>query len=371
VTDRADGPFERYGRPPPPRGNWLCLGHDDACRGLASQAAAGRLAHAWLITGPAGIGKATLAFRFARWLLAAGGSPDGAGADLGLDPDHPVFRRVASGGHADLLTVERAFDEKRGRHRTEIVVEDVRRIPPFFAATPAEGAWRIVVVDAADQMTLSAANALLKVLEEPPPLSLLLLVAERPGALPATVRSRCRRLALTPLADATVDGLLARYRPDLGGEERARAVRLAEGSIGRALALADAGLLALEADLVRLLLTLPALDGAALHAFCDRATAAAAGETAADEVLTLITGFLRRVVLAAAGGQSPPPRGDPDDASRLAAAAGRLARAAPLDHWLTVWDNVGGLIAAADTARLDRRQVLLSVFFQLRGRPPA
>lgn len=372
MTDPA-ALFGRYGRPPPPRANWLCRGQEAAARALLAPAAAGRLAHAWLLTGPAGIGKATLAFRFARRLLAGvdgdggGGDGDGGGDGgdgLAVDPENPVARRVASGGHADLLTVERGFDEKRGRQRSEIVVDDVRRIQPFFAATPAEGAWRIVVVDGADAMNLSAANALLKVLEEPPPLALLLLTAERPAALPATVRSRCRRLALAPLADATLADLLALYRPELAPEVKARAVRLAEGSIGRALTLADAGALALEDDLVRLLATLPDLDAQALHAFCDKATAAAAGETAVAEILAMIRDFLAAVLRRAAGAEG---RKAAADDPRLAAAVTRLARAAPLDRWLAVWDNVGELTAGLDAARLDRRNVLLATFFLLKA----
>src|SRR5271165_3045369 len=174
---------------PEPRANPLLLGHEAAEATLAAALHSGRLHHAWLLTGPAGIGKATLAFRFARRLLAGHG-----GEGLQLDSTHPVFRRVAVGAHADLLTVERAFDPKRKRQRTEIVVDDVRRIGGFLHLTPAEGGWRVVVVDGADELNRNAANALLKVLEEPPPRALLLLTAAAPGRLPATIRSRTRRL---------------------------------------------------------------------------------------------------------------------------------------------------------------------------------
>src|SRR5205814_6509761 len=157
---------------------------------------AGRLPHAILLSGPRGIGKATFAFRLARFLLAG---PEDLPAEmfgetekggLAIDSESGVFRRVASGGHADLLTVERAYDPRRRRMRGEIVVGDTREISAFLRLTPAEGGWRVVIVDGADEMNRNAANALLKILEEPPQRALLLLVAHSPGRLLPTIRSR-------------------------------------------------------------------------------------------------------------------------------------------------------------------------------------
>ena len=163
-------------------------GHDEAEATLKQAFESDRLAHAWLLSGPQGIGKATLAYRFARYVLAQGGAVAGGGLfgdalDLGdetrdslyIGPEHPVFRRVASGGHSDLKVVVRTVNEKTGKLRSEIVVDDVRSVGNFFHHTAGEGGWRVVVVDCADEMNPSAANALLKVLEEPPPRGLLLL----------------------------------------------------------------------------------------------------------------------------------------------------------------------------------------------------
>ncbi|HEY1411119.1 MAG TPA: AAA family ATPase, partial [Rhodopila sp.] len=155
---------------PDPRANPLLLGHEDAEATVLDAMRAGRMHHAWLITGPEGVGKATLAYRFARRLLAGGAPAGGAPADsLALEASHPVFRRVAANSHADLLTVERVFNEKTKRMKTQIAVEDVRKINGFMSLTPAEGGWRVVVVDGAEELNQASANALLKILEEPPP----------------------------------------------------------------------------------------------------------------------------------------------------------------------------------------------------------
>jgi DNA polymerase-3 subunit delta' len=190
---------------PEPRANPILLGHEEAEATMLDALRAGRIHHAWLITGPDGVGKATLAYRFARRLLA--GQP--ADDSLALDPANPVFRRVAAASHADLLTVERAYDEKRKRMKTQIAVDDVRKINGFMSLTPAEGGWRVVVVDGAEELNQNSANALLKVLEEPPPRAVLLLVCSAAGRLLPTIRSRCRRLRLAPLGDEPMGKLLS------------------------------------------------------------------------------------------------------------------------------------------------------------------
>ena len=364
----TDAHFERYGRPPPPRANWLCLGHERTEAELWQLAHEQRLPHAWLITGPAGIGKATLAFRLARFLLADGvtdaaaatgglfaaAPPSPIAGSLVLDPDHPVYRRVASGGHADLLTVERGMDEKRGRMRREVVVDDVRRIVPFLTSTPAESRWRVVVIDGADEMNANAANALLKILEEPPAFSVLLLVSDAPSALPATVRSRCRRLRLSPLTDATVIALLAHYRPELAEAEAHALAGLAAGSIGRALALAETDGARLWAETRALLLALPNTDSRALFAFAER-VGKAGNEAQFWEVADICRRLIGEAIRCAATRSTV---ADPH--------LQRLAASAPLDRWLEVWDKEQQLFARTDSAYLDRKQVLLAVFFALK-----
>src|SRR5438552_382229 len=216
-----------------PRENPDLFGHENAERELRRLDGVGRLPHAILLSGPRGIGKATLAFRLARFLLAKAGERAGhADRGLAIDPESGVFRRVAAGGHANLLTIERAYDARRRRLRSEIVVEDAREITGFFRLTAAEEGWRIVVVDGAEEMNRSAANAHLKVLEEPPRRALLLPVSHSPGRLLPTIRSRCRRFPLAALGRPAVVQLLRRYRPDCAEPEAEALAALSDGSIG-------------------------------------------------------------------------------------------------------------------------------------------
>ncbi|MCP5373554.1 MAG: DNA polymerase III subunit delta' [Hyphomicrobiales bacterium] len=356
-----------------PRLNPNLVGHGAAERLLLDSVNGGRLAHAWLITGPRGIGKATLAFRFARFLLAGGAEGGGAGGLFGaappadslhIDPDHPVFRRVAAAGHADLVTVERAYDDKRNRRRTEIVVDDVRGVGGFLSMTAAEGGWRVVVIDAADEMNRNAANAVLKVLEEPPRRAVLLLVCHNPGRLLPTIRSRCSRLALRPLDDAAMDGLLRAHAPDLDPAQRAVLMRLCEGSIGRALDLAAQGGLELYDQMVALLETLPDLDVAALHRFGDRVGRAGA-EDQFRSFGELFRAWLARLAVFAARGRAEIEAEATLMARLRPAATGTGAGTGALDPLLEVWEKTNRLMAQADGVNLDRKQVTLNVFLAL------
>ncbi len=373
MTDDGESP-----RVPEPRENPHFEGHEAAEKTLAEAVASGRIHHAWLISGPRGIGKATLAFRLARTLLAGAASADaGPGlfgpeealpTSLHMDPAVPVFQRVAAGGHADLLTVERAVDDKTGRQRSEIVIADVRRVSEFLSLTAIEGGWRVVIVDGAEDMNRNAANALLKTLEEPPARTVLLLVSHAPGRLLPTIRSRCRKLTLGALTDETVESLIARYRPDIAAEDRAALARIGEGSVGRALTLAETGGLALYEELVRLLAGLPEPDVARLHGTLDAIarTRNEVGAYQAYDVFTDLMGsWIARQVRARARGLKPaeimPGEGEIAD---------RLAARASLDQWVEVWEKITRLFGRAAHLNLDRKQVLLDAFFAL-GRTAA
>lgn len=378
---------------PVPRANPWLLGHERAEKQVARWIEQGRLGHALMICGPWGIGKATWAFRIARMLLRGfrpdagrssrpGGTvgegeasgrlllpapeEDQAPPVLSSEAEDQTFRWVASSGHPDLLTVERRFDDKRGRQLSEIVVDDIRKIGSFLNSSPALGGWRVVVVDAADEMNRNAANALLKVLEEPGAQSLIILVAHQPALLPATVRSRCRRVVLQPLEPAVLDQLMLRYQPALGESERRILAALAEGSIGRALDLASADGLSVWRNLAGLFTSLAGGDDRPLLAYASDPPGG--GDAEGYSVVThLLCWWLRTVVRAAATracAASPavtlPDRGDD------AAAVQQLASAAPLDRWLEVWDNTTRLTSQAAAGNLDRKQALTTVLLDLR-----
>jgi DNA polymerase-3 subunit delta' len=334
--------------PPEPRANPVLLGQAAAEATLAEAMQSGRMHHAWLLTGPEGVGKATLAFRFARRLLA--GMP--AGGSLALDEKDKVFRRVAAGSHADLQTVERKWDPRLKRLRGEIVVDDVRKVADFLHLTPAEGGWRVVIVDGAEDLNRNAANALLKILEEPPPRAVLLLVCAAAGRLLPTMRSRCRRLRLDALDDASMADLLARYLPDTAEEERGRLVTLGEGSVGRALALADGGGVAV-ADLVgKVLDSLPDVSARRAH---DVADALGRDEDAFSTFMDLTRAGVAAAVRAAARG-----RADPDQT--------RLVGARPLAAWVDVWQGLSHLQTETEAFHLDKRQAILAGCALLAGR---
>ncbi len=361
-----------------PRQNPDLVGQEAAERELYEAFHGPRMAHAWLLCGSRGIGKATLAYRFARYVLAASGKMEGLGlfadepvtgqsgslpGSLYVAPEDPVFQRVAAGGHADLKTVVRTPHPQTGKLRGEIVVDDTREIGPFLRLTAAEGGWRVVVIDCADELNRSSANAVLKILEEPPERALLLLVSHNPGRLLATIRSRCRHLAVPDLDDDVVAKLFRQHDAGVSEADLAILVRLAEGSIGRAIGLAGAGGLELYGDVMDLLETLPRLDSRKLHDFGGR-LARRGAEDAFTTATELLTWWLGRQIRAVAGGGLAEAGGGPVD-DRERHLFGRLEGTASLDRWLQVWEKISGLLARTEGANLDRKQVVLSAFLAI------
>lgn len=354
-----DQPLERA-----PRLNPVLLGHAEAEAALLAAWNSGRMPHAWLLTGPRGIGKATLAFRFARFVLAGGGGAGGlfggAPSSLDVDQDGAVFQRVAALGHSDLRLIRRGLNRRTGKWRQEIAVEDVRDMGGFLRLTAGEGGWRIVIVDSADEMNRAAANAALKVVEEPPDNALILLISHTPGRLLPTIRSRCRRLALRPLNDSLVKRIVGQHLPQLQPAELDRLAALAEGSAGKALSLADHGGVELHEAMLGLLTALPRLDGVALERLSDKLGRAGA-EDGFRVFGEMLTGFLGRLCrdLRAGKGEITAAK-DPE-----AAVARVLGVAAGLDRWLEVWEKLNELFARAESAKLDRKQVVVDAVLTL------
>jgi DNA polymerase III subunit delta' len=257
---------------PHPRATTSFFGHAAAETALLAAYRSARMPHGLLITGPKGIGKATLAYRLARFVFAHPDPTAAAAQDaqkLQVEPTDPVARRIAAQAQPDLLVVERTVNEK-GVLRNQIAVDDIRRLVPFFGSTAGEGGWRIAIIDAVDDLNRSGANALLKVLEEPPKRALLVLVAHSAARVPATLRSRCRVVLLRALTQVDVAAAAAvAIDAHPNDPEIAVAAAAASGSVARALTLLDEGALALRQQALDLLARLPALDATALHVLGD------------------------------------------------------------------------------------------------------
>lgn len=289
---------------PDPLEHEIFLGHEEAEKEARAALVSGRLHHAWLIEGAQGVGKATLAIRMARFLLKTGGNEANApnAQNLAIGEDDPIFTQLAVQAHPDFLYC-RSQSPGTGRGRAVIPVDEIRGIGDFFSRSAAMGGFRVCIIDAADEMNINAANALLKVLEEPPTRSLLLLPAHRAGLVPATIRSRCRTLRLHSLPDEKVESLLAHYCPDLSAEERQTCSRLAAGSPGHALrfALLDKGALYRQTE--KLIRAMPQVNMEALHRLSEQA---GTDQTHWDMFLDALTAWLTR---AAHGAGARPIKG--------------------------------------------------------------
>lgn len=329
------------GEIPHPRETRELISHAEAEQTMLDAFRSGRMPHAWLIGGPAGIGKATLAYRMARFALA---HPDPAAPEvksatsLKVADDHPVGQRIAARAHPDLLVLERTVNEKTGKLFTVIRVDDVRETVSFFGSTAGEGGWRVCIVDTADELQdPQGANALLKILEEPPKSTLLLLVSHAPARLLPTIRSRCRRLMLRPLAVAEVaEGVARALGRDAGEGEIGEAAAQAEGSIGRALKLLEGPALELRRQVVAQLDRLPTVDPRALHALGE-----ALGGTEPQRLEAFVDTVNEWLAARTAKG--------PQENRRLV----RLAEA---------WDKVNQAARDADTYNLDRKPLVFAVF---------
>ncbi|MCA8880620.1 MAG: DNA polymerase III subunit delta' [Rhodobacteraceae bacterium] len=268
MSDETAPESDRAPDAPHPRAAQRLFGHAPAEAELLAAVAAGRLHHAWLITGPPGIGKATLAWRTARFLLdrpvavEAGlfGADPTPPATLDSDHDSPRGRRITALSEPGLFLLRRGWDDKTRRHHAVITVDEVRALKGFFSLSLPDGGRRVVIVDSADDLNPSAANALLKLLEEPPANACFLLVSHQPSRLLPTIRSRCRRLACAPLAADVMQQALSALLPDLETSDREALATSAGGSIGAALRIHALDGIDLGRAVGRLVATMPGVD---------------------------------------------------------------------------------------------------------------
>ncbi|MFL5297259.1 MAG: DNA polymerase III subunit delta' [Phenylobacterium sp.] len=320
-----------------PREVFDLTGHEAAERAFEESRARGRLHHAWLLTGPEGVGKATFAYRAARRLLGAPEDP--ARGVLGASPDHPVSRQIIARSHPDLFVLERLGQD--GKVRKVIPVDEARGLSEFFSKSPASAPHRVAIVDAADDLNVNAANALLKTLEEPPPRGVLLMVSHSPGRLLATIRSRCRRLAFAPLGLEEA-ARFVRAREDVTEEAALRLARMAGGAPGRAWALAQANAIAIDDAARALLGDLPQVDEGLALSLADRfrgAEGQAQFNLLFDRLAERVHGFAADRAGQGVGGLEP---------------------------WAAAWETLQRLPREVEALNLDRTDALFSALVELR-----
>lgn len=319
---------------PHPRETFRLVGQDEAFARAARAIRSGRPPQGWLIAGPAGIGKATLAYRIARYLLRYGAT-DAGPEDLSVPPDDPVSLQVSAGAHPGLLVLKRGINPKTGKLMTETSVEVVRQLAGFFGMTSGAGGWRVAIVDTADDMNPNAANALLKGLEEPPARSMLMLLSTAPGKLLPTIRSRCQRLDLRPLGEDLLAKELAQHLPKVSEADRSALAKLSLGSLGLALALSDENTLALAREAQRAVEEAATADVPALLALADRVGRA-------SDRLPKFGGFLI------------------DALERRVIAKAQAQGATGLRRWLEAWEQVRANFDRAIALNLEPRQTIVS-----------
>jgi len=345
VSDTPEA--DRLAGAPHPRETFGLVGHVAAEQALLDAYRSGRMHHAWILSGPEGIGKATLAYRFARFLIA---NPDPASPsvataqDLAVAPDDPTSRHIAQMAHSDLLVLRRAWSPERKTIGREIRVDDVRRLAGFFGSTAGQGGWRVCIIDTADDLNINGANALLKVLEEPPLRSLFLLLSCAPQRLLPTIRSRCRTLSMESLSESEVTTVLLSLEDlvgDVGADRVPGIAAAAQGSIRRAADLMADDALEVRVAVDAILSSLPdydATDGLALAERVSGRDGADNFSRMVDYILDWLHGRVR---------------------SGAAVADPRLAR------WAELWEKTVRAAREAEIYNLDRRPIVLAILSDL------
>jgi len=349
-----------------PRANDVVLGHDAQEQAILSLFNKGNLPHAMIFAGQKGIGKSTFAFRLARFLLKHGGDDAGQdslfgdapanAASFDVSPDDPVSHKVASGGHPDLLTVERPMDERKGTQKDSVDVESVRSIAPFLRMTSSDGGWRIVIVDDAETMNRNAQNAILKILEEPPEKSLLILICHRLGAMIPTIRSRCRTFMFHPLDADNLAKLLERGIEFSSTEKIKMLTDMANGSIGHALEIDEAGGLEFITKVIGLLGSFPAWDWTLIHNTADNLGRFGASDAEYRNFEGILIWICESLLLAKAAGPSKLPEILRDE--RL----DTLLNHYSLEQWIDICEKLNSHFTAVDVSNLDKRQGVLGAF---------
>lgn len=368
LTDEiAVAPAVSSGGLQPPRQMTECFGHENAEQNIINLINSKHLPHAMIFSGPQGIGKSTFAFRLARYLLKYGVPVEEEGGglfgeplpvakveSLRVDPQDQSARMVAASGHPDLLTVEREFDEKKNRYKDAVGIDAVRKIAPFMHMTASFNGWRVAIVDDADTMTNEAQNAILKVLEEPPPQAMLILICHRPGMMIPTIRSRSRVLHFQPLALDVFSKLLRRLEPGLKDSDLATLYAITGGSVGQGIRLIEEGGLEVIYKVSGLLSQWPQWDWPQIHGLADNLSKP--GQEDSYRSFVEVFQWSVEALLRARARQDVLP--SPVDNAQMV----QLANHYSMEEWLDICERLKAHFAAIDFSNLDKRQAIMGAF---------
>lgn len=367
----------------PPRESSVCWGHDSVESLCLEWVKDGSLPHGLIFYGSEGIGKATFAFRFVRYLLKYGTAgmnaeedqdslfggteslaqdfPQNFPDELSVPEEDPVFSKVASGGHPDLITVERAFDAAKGQYKGLVDVEEIRRIAPFLRMTSSDGGWRAVIIDDADRMNRNAQNALLKILEEPPKNTVIILITHRVGALIPTIRSRTRAIAFQSIEEERLITIMKEYYPDEDPAALRNIAMLSEGSLGRAIFYLEENGIETIQEFGRLLAAWPRWDWPAIHGFAE--VIGRSGQDSGYKAFHAITIWLLETLCFYKAKSKETDINLPPALQNEGTQ--KILHHYSLEGLLTICDNIKAHLSQVDRGNLDKRHGVFGVFAAL------
>ncbi|MEZ5691227.1 MAG: DNA polymerase III subunit delta' [Rickettsiales bacterium] len=335
-----------------PRGNSSMFGHDDVANLLLSDVASSKLSHAMIFSGDKGIGKATMAYRFTRALLSGN-------MDMELAENDPVFHRINANSHSDLLVIEPVYDEKKGALAKEITIEQSRLIASNLSLTPAEGAWRVVIIDSVDNLNNNSANSILKILEEPPERTVIILISHNIGRLLPTIRSRCRVIPFKPLSYDDFVRVINLHDVDIDSSELSVLSAISKNSPSLALELKENGVVDIYDTVASLIYSENKAD---ILKFCDNIWTGSKAHANWRLFNHIVLCLLERVVKKSSG-YSVQAVSDAEEG-----ALAKLSSLYSADIWAKKWQEASEQFAIADNLHLDLRQVAFLFFESLPSR---
>lgn len=351
-----------------PRAMLSCIGHGAVEKSLLERHGSGKMPHALIFSGPEGIGKATMAYRLARFLFKNppddldqdtlfGGAQETAPERQSMDvsPEDPVFRRVASGGHPDLLSIERVYDEAKNKRQAGLPVSQIRKVAPFLHMTASEGGWRVVIIDDADTMNRNAQNALLKILEEPPQNAILILVTHKLGALVPTIRSRAHLIRFNPLDTETMEHLLGRQGQSLSMRDMDTLTYISEGSFGKVLRYIEGGGLETFSRTQEMFARYPEWNWPDIHVLAEE-LARAGREQSYESFREFVLWVFQTLAMCKAREEEPQAQLLNEEMFNS------ILQKASLERLLEICENLEEHFEAVGRANLDKRQSVIGAF---------